>query len=86
MPDKDGPEETEGSRLVNLSQLADELGVTRQWLHTLRTKDPAFPPSRRKPGSTREFWDLDEARAYYDSRDKRPGWRTDIKGAPPAAE
>jgi len=86
MPDKDESGQTEGSELVNLSQLAEALGVTRQWLHALRTKDPGFPPSRRKPGSTREFWDLAEAQAYYRARDLRPGARTDLKGRPPAAE
>lgn len=85
MPDKQEPEEThevEESRLVNLSQLADELGVTRQWLHALRVKDPDFPPSQRKPGSTREFWDLSEARAYYKGRELRQGERTDLKKPP----
>lgn len=86
MPDKEESGHTEGSELVNLSQLAEALGVTRQWLHALRTKDPAFPASRRRAGSTREFWDLAEARAYYEERERRPGWRTDLKGAPPAAE
>ncbi|MFJ1869943.1 hypothetical protein [Streptomyces chartreusis] len=81
MPDAPEPEETqvEEGRLVNLSQLAAELGVTRQWLHNLRVKDPKFPPSRRKPGSTRDFWDLAEARAYYKGRELRPGERTDLK-------
>ncbi|MFD5041983.1 hypothetical protein ACFWNI_33575 [Streptomyces sp. NPDC058377] len=84
MPDKKEPEESDEGELVNLSQLAAELGVTRQWLHSLRTKDPTFPPSRRRPGSTREFWDLAEARAYYKGRELRPGERTDLK--PPAEQ
>lgn len=81
MPDTPEPENTqsEEGRLVNLSQLATELGVTRQWLHTLRLKDPNFPQSRRRPGSTREVWDLAEARAYYRGRELRPGERTDLK-------
>jgi predicted DNA-binding transcriptional regulator AlpA len=81
MPDAPEPEETqaEEGRLVNLSQLAQELGVTRQWLHNLRVKDPEFPQSQRKPGSTREVWDLSEARAYYEGRELRPGERTDLK-------
>ncbi|MFF8290447.1 hypothetical protein ACF068_14630 [Streptomyces sp. NPDC016309] len=82
MPDKEESGQTEGSRLVNLSQLASELGVTRQWLHKLRTTDPQFPPSRRQPGSTREVWDLSEARAYYEGRELRPGARTDLHGPP----
>ena len=79
MPDKKEPEPSDEGKLVNLSQLAAELGVTRQWLHTLRTTDPAFPASRRRPGSTREFWDLSEARTYYKARELRPGERTDLK-------
>jgi len=71
--------ETPEEELLNLSQLAHALGVTRQWLHSLRTKDPAFPASRRRPGSTREVWSLAEARAYYESRELRPGARTDLK-------
>ncbi|MEU2764280.1 hypothetical protein [Streptomyces sp. NPDC007094] len=85
MPDEKKPVPTDEGELVNLSQLAEALGVTRQWLHALRTKDPAFPASRRKPGSTREFWDLGEARAYYKARELRPGERNDLK-PPPAAE
>lgn len=82
MPDAQEPDETrrsEEGRLVNMSQLAAELGVTRQWLHSLRLKDPDFPESRRKPGSTREHWDLAETRAYYENRELRPGERTDLK-------
>lgn len=85
MPDERAPDPVDEGELVNLSQMAEELGVTRQWLHKLRTTDPNFPTSKRKPGSTREFWDLAEARAYYRSRELRPGERTDLK-PPPAAE
>lgn len=73
---------TPEEELVNLSQLAQALGVTRQWLHSLRTKDPAFPASRRRPGSTRDLWSLAEARAYYEAREKRQGERTDLKPRP----
>ena len=76
--------ETPEEEFVNLSQLARALGVTRQWLHKLRVTDPAFPPPSRQPGSTRDVWNLREARAYYDGRELRPGERTDLK--PPAAE
>lgn len=82
MPEKREPEPSDEGELVNLSQLAAELGVTRQWLHALRTKDPSFPASRRRPGSTRELWDLTEARAYYKARELRPGERTDLKAPP----
>ncbi|WP_433406931.1 hypothetical protein [Streptomyces sp. CA-146814] len=84
MPDEREPDPVDEGELVNLSQMAEELGVTRQWLHKLRTTDPNFPASKRKPGSTREVWDLAEARAYYRGRELRPGERTDLK--PPTAE
>ena len=88
MPERNEPRREEGEReLMNMSRLADSLGVTRQWLHALRVKDPKFPPSERLPGSTREVWDLHAVRAYYEAREKRPGERTDLKPKkPPATE
>lgn len=51
MPEREDPQREEGAReLMNMSQLATALGVTRQWLHALRVKDPDFPPSERPPG------------------------------------
>ncbi|NNJ04168.1 hypothetical protein HHX38_08475 [Streptomyces sp. PKU-MA01144] len=80
MPERDEPQQQEGAReLMNMSQLAGALGVTRQWLHRLRVSDPAFPPSERPPGSTRDVWDLAAVRSYYEGREKRPGERTDLK-------
>ncbi|MEU0761610.1 hypothetical protein ABZ351_18285 [Streptomyces microflavus] len=84
MPDEREPDPVDEGELVNLSQLAVELGVTRQWLHKLRTADPAFPASKRQPGSTREVWDVAQVRAYYRGRELRPGERTDLK--PPATD
>ncbi|NUK22050.1 hypothetical protein [Streptomyces lunaelactis] len=85
MPEQDEPTPEEGAReLMNMSGLASALGVTRQWLHALRVKDPKFPPAERLPGSTREVWDLKSVRAYYEGREKRPGERTDLKDKPPA--
>ena len=76
MPKTTGPQEGE-PELVNMSTLADTLGVTRQWLHVLRTKDPDFPQPRRKPGSTRDLFDLGEVVSYYQQRLREPGRRTD---------
>ena len=85
MPERNESPQEEGAReLMNMSGLASALGVTRQWLHALRVKDPNFPPSERVPGSTREVWDVQEVRAYYEAREKRPGERTDLKGKPSA--
>ena len=80
MPEPTRPGPPEGEReLMNMSQLAGALGVTRQWLHSLRTRDPHFPSSQRQPGSTREVWDLVAVRSYYEAREKKPGERTDLK-------
>lgn len=62
---------------MNMSALAQELGISRQWLHTLRTKDPQFPQAQRKTGSTRDLFDREEVKAYYRSRLREPGRRTD---------
>lgn len=83
MPEREDPQRKEGAReLMNMSRLATSLGVTRQWLHTLRVKDPNFPPPEHLPGSTREVWDLYAVRTYYEGREKRPGERTDLKKPP----
>lgn len=79
MPDHEAPPEEEEPELMNMSQLATELGVTRQWLHALRVKDPDFPSARRTAGSTRDLWSLAEVRAYWRARNVRPGERTDLK-------
>jgi predicted DNA-binding transcriptional regulator AlpA len=83
MSEREKPQRQEGEReLMNMSQLAAALGVTRQWLHALRVKDPGFPASRRQPGSTRDVWDASEVRTYYETRERRPGERTDLKQPP----
>lgn len=83
MPERDEPQSSDAGReeptLVNMSRLADELGVTRQSLHTWRRHHEDFPQPQRRPGSTRDEWDLDEVRAYWESRDLRPGQRTDLQ-------
>lgn len=74
------PDSGEGApTLVNMSRLAVELGVSRQALHTWRRHHDDFPAPRRRPGSTRDEWDLDEARRYWKNRDLRPGERTDLQ-------
>lgn len=83
MPEQERPEDQEGEReLMNMSKLAATLGVTRQWLHALRVKDPDFPAPQRQPGSTREVWDPIAVREYYEGRELRPGERTDLKQPP----
>lgn len=83
MPEREESQSTDAGegepRLVNMSTLATELGVSRQALHTWRRTHDDFPPARRRPGSTRDEWDLDEVRAYWENRDLRPGQRTDLR-------
>ncbi|MEV6836789.1 hypothetical protein AB0N17_20155 [Streptomyces sp. NPDC051133] len=62
-----------------MSQLAAALGTTRQSLHNWRRQHADFPQPRRRKGSTRDEWDLDEVRAYWDTRELRPGQRTDLR-------
>jgi predicted DNA-binding transcriptional regulator AlpA len=86
MPERGDPQQQGGAReLMNMTQLATALGVTRQWLHALRVKDPNFPSPERPPGSTRDVWDVGAVRAYYKARDRRPGERTDLKRPKPPA-
>ncbi|MFI1467625.1 helix-turn-helix transcriptional regulator [Streptomyces wuyuanensis] len=84
MPEREEPQSPDVSegepRLVNMSVLAAELGVSRQALHAWRRTHDDFPPARRRPGSTRDEWNLDEVRAYWENRDRRPGQRTDLQG------
>jgi transposase-like protein len=83
MPEREEPQSTdangEGARLVNMSTLAAELGVSRQALHTWRRHHADFPQPQRRPGSTRDEWNLEEVRAYWQNRDLRPGARTDLR-------
>lgn len=82
MPEREEPQSTDASggepRLVNMSTLAAELGVSRQALHTWRRAHDDFPQPQRQPGSTRDQWDLEEVRRYWQNRDLRPGARTDL--------
>jgi predicted DNA-binding transcriptional regulator AlpA len=83
MPEREEPQSTgagEGEeRLLNMTQLAAALGTTRQSLHSWRRTHDDFPAPRRRPGSTRDEWSLDEVRAYWDARELRRGERTDLQ-------
>ncbi|MFE9624272.1 helix-turn-helix transcriptional regulator [Streptomyces sp. NPDC006527] len=83
MPEREEPQSTGASeeepRLLNMSQLAAELGTTRQSIHAWRRSHGDFPAPRRRPGSTRDEWDLDEVRRYWEARELRPGHRTDLR-------
>ncbi|WP_437020032.1 hypothetical protein [Streptomyces sp. enrichment culture] len=65
---------------MNMSQLAAELGTTRQAIHAWRRAHDDFPEPQRQPGSTRDQWNLEEVRRYWDARELQPGRRTDLQG------
>lgn len=83
MPEREEPQSPSadegGPTLVNMSRLAAELGVSRQALHNWRRSHDDFPAAQRRPGSTRDEWNLDEVRRYWETRDLRPGQRTDLQ-------
>lgn len=82
MPEREDPrtgDAGEGEpRLGNMLEVAAELGVSRQTVHNWRRTHDDFPQPRRRPGSTRDEWDLDEVRRYWDARPLQPGARTDL--------
>ncbi|MFB7285465.1 hypothetical protein [Actinacidiphila glaucinigra] len=81
MPEREEPPPPtdEGPTLVNMTRLAAELGVSRQALHDWRREHADFPAAQRRAGSTRDQWDLDEVRRYWENRDLKPGRRTDLE-------
>lgn len=58
--------------------------MSHQRLSKIAREDPAFPPV--VPVGRSKAVDYRLARPYFATRATRPGWRTDLKGRPPAAE
>ncbi|MEU3426614.1 hypothetical protein [Streptomyces gardneri] len=80
-----------GPDMVSFRELARRLvadGVVETMSHQRLSKiaqdDPAFPPVV-EIGKAKAV-DYRLARPYFAGRIKRPGWRTDVHGKPPAAE
>jgi len=80
-----------GPDMVSFRELARRLvadGVVERMSHQRLSKiaaeDPGFPPVV-KVGSSRAV-DYRLAVPYFRKRITRPGWRTDLKGRPPAEE
>lgn len=80
-----------GPDMVSFRELARRLvadGVvetmSHQRLSKIAREDPAFPPVMQVGRSKAVDYRL--ARPYFATRPTRPGWRTDLKGRPPAAE
>ncbi|MFD3827688.1 hypothetical protein [Streptomyces sp. NPDC058621] len=77
--------------MVSFRELARRLvaeqvvkNISHQRVSQLSREDPAFPPVVEVGRSKAVDWRL--ALPYFRARTPRPGWRTDLKGAPPAAE
>lgn len=58
--------------------------MSHQRLSKIAREDPGFPPVLVAGGA--RLVDYRLARPYFAARKTRPGWRTDLKGKPPAAE
>lgn len=77
--------------MVSFRELARRLvedgvvpSMSHQRLSKIAREDPGFPPVVPVGGA--RVVDYRLARPYFAARKTRPGWRTDLKGAPPAAE
>uniref|UniRef100_UPI0034DFBE16 helix-turn-helix transcriptional regulator n=1 Tax=Modestobacter roseus TaxID=1181884 RepID=UPI0034DFBE16 len=84
-PDSEG-----GPRLMTVSEIALEHGVSRQTVHSYRTRG-SFPKPVEGEGSTRPRFRADQVAAWFAANPPRPGKRTDLsdrtEGAPmPASE
>jgi len=79
-PDSEG-----GPRLMTVSEIALEHGVSRQSVHSYRTRG-SFPKPVEGEGSTRPRFRADEVAVWFAANPPRPGKRTDLatpdEGAP----
>ncbi|WP_241837853.1 hypothetical protein [Streptomyces sp. CB03234] len=80
-----------GPDMVSFRELARRLvadgiveTISHQRLSKISREDPAFPPVMRV-GKTNAV-DYRLAAPYFRNRVTRPGWRTDLKGKPPASD
>ncbi|MFF8953864.1 helix-turn-helix transcriptional regulator [Streptomyces sp. NPDC014940] len=70
--------ESEGvPRLMTVSEIALEHGVSRQTVHSYRTRG-TFPQPVEGEGSTRPRFRADEVAAWFAANPPRPGKRTDL--------
>ncbi|MEU0207377.1 helix-turn-helix transcriptional regulator [Streptomyces canus] len=70
--------ESEGiPRLMTVSEIALEHGVSRQTVHSYRTRG-SFPRPIEGEGSTRPRFRADEVAAWFAANPPRPGKRTDL--------
>ena len=80
-----------GPDMVSFRELARRLvaegiveRICHQRLSKISREDPEFPPVVKIGSSNAVDYRL--AAPYFRKRITRPGWRTDLKGKPPAAD
>jgi predicted DNA-binding transcriptional regulator AlpA len=72
----------EGSpRLMTISEIAEEHGVSRVTIHTYR-RNGVFPQPVPGEGTTRLKWREDDVAAFFAANPKQPGKRTDLLPPP----
>ncbi len=64
-------------RLMTVTEIAEEHGVSRQTVHSYRRRG-AFPKPVEGEGSTRPRFRADEVAAFFAANPPRPGKRTDL--------
>jgi predicted DNA-binding transcriptional regulator AlpA len=76
----------EGSpRLMTVSEIAEEHGVSRVSIHTYRRRG-TFPQPVEGEGTTRLRFRADEVDAFFKANPKQPGKRTDLAPEPDRGE
>jgi predicted DNA-binding transcriptional regulator AlpA len=66
---------------MNISEIAEEHGVSRVTIHTYR-RNGVFPQPVQGEGTTRLKWREDEVAAFFAANPKQPGKRTDLMPQP----
>lgn len=78
--------EREGSpRLITISEIAEEHGVSRSSVHTYR-RGGTFPRPVPAEGSTKVHYRADEVAAWFAANPKQQGKRTDLAPEPEQGE
>lgn len=78
--------EREGSpRLMSISEIAAEYGVSRTTVHTYR-RTGSFPKPAQEEGTTRLRFRADEVAAWFAANPKQQGKRTDLATKTPQQE
>ena len=73
------PEHEGSPRLMTVTEIAAEHGVSRVSIHTYRRRG-TFPQPVEGEGTTRLRFRADEVAAFFAANPKQPGRRTDLPG------